>query len=84
MYNLTVYVKDNCGACNLVLNWFLENRVAVTEVINVDLGENAGALDMLMDRGFMQFPVVSLNQFDFAFSGFELDKMEEIKKRIGG
>ena len=83
MYNLTVYVKDNCGACDLVLNWFLENRVAVTEVINVDLGENSGALDMLRDRGFMQFPVVSLNHFNsITFTGFNLEKMEQLKEVI--
>lgn len=85
MYNLTVYVTTDCGACTLLLNWFQENRVAVTEVINVDLGENSGALDMLMDRGFMQFPVVTLNHFDdITFTGFNLEKMEEIKNRIGG
>ena len=82
MYNLTVYVTNNCGACSLVLNWFEQNNITVTEVINVD--EDPGELDFLIKEGFMQFPVVSLNHFnDVAFSGFELDKMEEIKEKVG-
>ena len=82
MYNLTVYVTDNCGACSLVLNWFKQNNIAVTEVINVS--EDPDELTYLMEHGYMQFPVVSLNHFnDVAFSGFNLDKMEEIKERLG-
>ena len=82
MYNLTVYVKNDCGACGLVLNWFEQNNITVTEVINVD--EHLDEMTYLIKSGFMQFPVVSLNHFsDVAFSGFELDKLEEIKERIG-
>ena len=82
MYNLTVYVTDNCGACSLVLNWFEQNDVAVTEVINVS--ENPEELTYLMENGYRQFPVASLNHFnDVSFAGFQLDKMEEIKEKVG-
>ena len=82
MYNLTVYVKYNCGACSLVLNWFEQNGVVVTEVINVD--DNLDELTHLIENGYRQFPVISLNHFnDVSFSGFELDKLEEIKEKVG-
>ena len=82
MYNLTVYVTNNCGACSLVLNWFEQNNITVTEVMNVN--EHLDEMTYLIENGFMQFPVVSLNHFnDVSFSGFELDKMEEIKERVG-
>lgn len=82
MYNLTVYVTDNCGACSLVLNWFEQHNITVTEVINVN--EHLDEMAHLIENGYRQFPVVSLNHFnDVSFSGFELDKMEEIKERVG-
>ena len=82
MYNLTVYVTTNCGACSLVLNWFEQNDITVTEVINVS--EEPDELDYLVKEGYMQFPVVSLNHFnDVSFAGFQLDKLEEVKEKVG-
>ena len=82
MYNLTVYVTYNCGACSLVLNWLEQNGVIVTEVINVD--DDLAELTHLIENGYRQFPVVSLNHFnDVSFGGFQLDKLEEIKEKVG-
>lgn len=82
MYNLTVYVKDDCGACGLVLGWLEDNGVMVTEVINVS--EKPDVMDVLIDNGFRQFPVVALNHFNnTTFTGFNLEKMEQLKEVIG-
>ena len=82
MYNLTVYVTYNCGACSLVLNWFKQNNVVVTEVINVD--DNLDELTYLIENGYRQFSVVSLNHFnDVSFAGFQLAKLEEVKEKVG-
>lgn len=82
MYNLTVYIKDNCDTCSLVLSWFEHNGVTVTEVINVD--DDLAELTYLIENGYRQFPVVSLNHFNnLSFGGFQLDKMQEIKEKVG-
>lgn len=81
MYNLTVYVKDDCGACDLVLSWLENNGVVVTEVINVS--EEPKVMDKLIKSGFMQFPVVTLNHFtNITFTGFNIEKMEQLKERL--
>ena len=76
MTNITVYVTNNCGACHWTLKWMYEHDIEPTEVINVH--EEPNQLDILREHGFMQFPVVTINGFDNAWTGVNVERLEEL------
>ena len=76
MTNITVYVTNSCGACDWTLKWLYEHGIEPTAVINVH--EEPDQLDILREHGFMQFPVVTINGFDNAWTGVNIERLEEL------
>ena len=72
---ITVYSKPNCQACDLTKTWLDNNDVSYAAI---DAYEDEQAMAELQKHGFMSFPVVTVNGFDRAWTGFELDRLEEL------
>lgn len=70
---VTVYSKPNCGGCDFTKQW-LDNNNVPYESINAY--EDEQAMAELQSHGFMSFPVVTVNGFDRAWTGFEIDRLE--------
>ena len=76
MINITVYVTNECGAYHWTLKWMKEHGIEPTEVINVH--EEPEQLDILKEHGYMQFPVVTINGFDNAWTVVNIERLEEL------
>lgn len=76
---ITVYSKPNCVRCEMTKEFLKQNNVKFEEV-NVE--ENEEALELIKLHGFKRLPVVTRNNsFDFAFSGFQIDLLEELVEK---
>ena len=75
---LTVYSKPRCMECMYTKMYLDQNKV---EYENVDIEANPGAFELIKHYGFTSLPVVALDeQFDNAWSGFNVDRLEELKE----
>lgn len=73
---ITVYSKPDCIQCKMTKQ-FLEQHDIPFEEINVE--EDAESLAELKFHGYFGLPVVAINNsFDFAFSGFQIDLLNEL------
>lgn len=75
---ITVYSKHNCVQCEMTKE-FLKQNNAEFEEINVE--DNEEALELIKESGFKRLPVVIVtknNSIECAFSGFQIDKLEEL------
>nr|DAN39399.1 MAG TPA: glutaredoxin-like protein [Caudoviricetes sp.] len=76
---VTVYSKPDCMRCEMTKEFLKQNNVEFKEV-NVE--ENEEALELIKTHGFKRLPVVTRNgSFDFAFSGFQIDLLDELVKK---
>lgn len=76
---VTVYSKANCVQCEMTKEFLKANNVKFKEV-NVE--ENEEALELIKLHGFQRLPVVTRNNsFDFAFSGFQIDLLDELVEK---
>ena len=73
--NITVYSKPNCGACDITKQWLDSNNLPYE---SINAYEDEQAMAELQKHGFMSFPVVTVNGFDRAWTGFELNRLEEL------
>ena len=55
---IKVYSKPNCIKCELVKRYLNDKGVEFEEI---DVFENAEALQMLRDKGYSEMPVVDIN-----------------------
>ena len=75
---LTVYSKPRCMECMYTKMWLDQNKI---EYENVDIEANPGAFELIKHYGFTSLPVVALDEhFDNAWSGFNVDRLEELKE----
>ena len=75
---LTVYAKPNCIQCEMTKIWLDQNKIPYD---TVDVIENPEALEEIKSLGFKSMPVVTLDEhFDNAWSGFNVDRLEELKE----
>ena len=72
---ITVFSKPICGACDITKEWLDNNNVPYAAV---DAYEDADAMAELQSHGFMSFPVVTVDGWDNAWTGFEIDRLEEL------
>ena len=72
---ITVFSKPNCGACDFTKQWLDNNNVPYTAI---DAYEDEQAMRELQAHGFMSFPVVTVGSFDNAWTGFEINRLEEL------
>lgn len=75
---LTVYAKPNCIQCEMTKMWLNRNKIKYE---TVDVSEHPEKLEEIKLNGFQQLPIVALDDhFENAWSGFNLDRLEEFKE----
>ena len=75
---LTVYSKPNCIQCEMTKIWLDQNKIQYEQVNVYDHPEK---LEEIKLNGFQQLPVVTLDEyFENAWSGFNVDRLEELKE----
>lgn len=75
---LTVYSKSNCIQCEMTKMWLVQNKI---QFKSVDVSEHPEKLEEIKLNGFQQLPVVTLDEhFKNAWSGYNLDRLEELKE----
>lgn len=76
---ITVYSKHNCVQCEMTKEFLKQNNVKFKEV---NVFEDEEALELIKLHGFQRLPVVTRNDsFDFAFSGFQIDLLDELVEK---
>lgn len=76
---ITVYSKPKCVQCEMTKEFLKANNVKFEEV---NVFEDEEALELIQLHGFQRLPVVTRNNsFDFAFSGFQIDLLEELVEK---
>lgn len=76
---VTVYSKPNCVQCEMTKEFLKQNNIEFEEV---NVFENEEALELIQLHGFERLPVVTRNNsFDFAFSGFQNDLLDELVEK---
>lgn len=76
---ITVYSKPKCVQCEMTKEFLKSNNVKFKEV---NVFEDEEALELIKLHGFQRLPVVTRNNsFDFAFSGFQIDLLEELVEK---
>lgn len=75
---ITVYSKPNCIQCEMTKIWLDQNKI---QFELVDVSEHPEKLEEIKLNGFQQLPVVTLDKyFENAWSGFNVDRLEELKE----
>lgn len=75
---ITVYSKNNCIQCEMTKMWLNQNKI---QYESVDVFEHPEKLEEIKLHGFQQLPVVALDEyFENAWSGYNLDRLEELKE----
>lgn len=75
---LTVYSKPNCIQCEMTKIGLDQNKI---QFELVDVSEHPEKLEEIKLNGFQQLPVVTLDKyFENAWSGFNVDRLEELKE----
>jgi len=76
---VTVYSKPKCVQCEMTKEFLKSNNVKFKEV---NVFEEEEALELIKLHGFQRLPVVTRNNsFDFAFSGFQIDLLDELVEK---
>ena len=76
---ITVYSKPKCVQCEMTKEFLKANNVKFEEV---NVFEDEEALELIKLHGFQRLPVVTRNgSFDFAFSGFQIDLLDELVEK---
>lgn len=76
---ITVYSKTKCVQCEMTKEFLKANNVKFKEV---NVFEEEEALELIQLHGFQRLPVVTRNNsFDFAFSGFQIDLLDELVEK---
>ena len=64
--------------CEMTKMWLNQNKI---QFESVDVSEHPEKLEEIKLNGFQQLPVVALDEdFDNAWSGFNVDRLEELKE----
>lgn len=75
---LTVYYKPNCIQCEMTKIWLDQNKI---QYESVNVYDHPEKLEEIKLNGFQQLPVVTLDEyFENAWSGFNVDRLEELKE----
>lgn len=74
---IKVYTTDSiCPKCRLTKRKLKELKINYIEIVATDDDR-----EMLKERGFMEFPVVCINDWEDSWSGYRVDKLNELKGR---
>lgn len=72
---VTIYSKPNCIKCEMVKRYLTDKGVQFTEV---DVLEDTEALQILIDEGYSELPVVNIN--GEPHTGFRPDVLAKVEK----
>lgn len=75
MTKVTLYSQDNCGHCLSTKEWLEANEV---DFVEVDVRKDEEAFNAIVDRGFNGTPVVSVNDFEKSWAGYDTDKLSTL------
>lgn len=76
--NIKVYSKKGCIQCEMTKMWLNQNKI---QYESVDVYEHPEKLEEIKLHGFQQLPVVALDEyFENAWTGYNLDRLEELKE----
>ena len=73
--DIKVYSKPDCGACDITKTWLEGNGIEYTAI---DVTEDAEAMDEIKEKGFMQLPVVNVDNWERSWSGFDFQNLGEL------
>lgn len=73
---ITLYSTGRCPKCKLTKRKLDDMQVEYIEIL-----ANDNDREMLKDKGFMEFPVVVINDWEDGWSGYRVDKLNELKER---
>nr|DAY42269.1 MAG TPA: glutaredoxin-like protein [Caudoviricetes sp.] len=75
---VTVYSKSSCIQCEMTKMYLDQHKIKFE---TVDVFETEGVLEKIKSYGFKGMPVVVLDDnFDNAWVGYNLDRLEELEK----
>ena len=75
---LRVYSKPNCIQCEMTKIWLDQNKI---QYESANVYDHPEKLEEIKLNGFQQLPVVTLDEyFENAWSGFNVDRLEELKE----
>ena len=76
---IKVYSKPNCELCEMTKEFLKAHYV---EFLEINVFEEEEALELIQLHGFQRLPVVTRNNsFDVAFSGFQIDLLDELVEK---
>lgn len=74
---VVIYTKDLCAQCNMTKKQFEKLGISFKEV---SITQDPKALEKIKSLGYMQAPVVSVNNFEKSWSGFKPDEIKGLVK----
>lgn len=69
---ITLFTTDRCPKCKLT-----KRKLEYMGVEYIEILANEDDREMLKDKGFMEFPVVAVNDWEDSWSGYRVDKLKE-------
>lgn len=73
---ITLYSTDRCPKCKMTKRKLDDMQVEYIEIL-----ANDDDRETLKAKGFMEFPVVVVNDWEASWSGYRVDKLNELKER---
>ena len=67
---VVLYTKENCDQCAKTKEWLKDNDIEFEEK---SLYEDQETLDKILAINFRDAPVLSVNDFELVYSGFQPD-----------
>ena len=72
---VVLYTKENCDKCANTKKWLKDNNVEFEEK---SLYEDQETLYKTLEMGLNEAPILSINDFELAYSGQEPDVFDEL------
>ena len=72
---VVLYTKENCGQCADTKKWLKDNNIEFEEK---SLYEDEDVLQKILDMNFRSAPVLSINDFELAYSGYHPDLFDKL------
>lgn len=76
---IKIYTTEPCVNCKTTKEMMDFHKITYSEVPTHVLNDES-ILDDLREKGFSQFPVISVNDWEDSWSGFQPDKIEKYSK----
>ncbi|MBF0709742.1 MULTISPECIES: glutaredoxin domain-containing protein [unclassified Gemella] len=73
---IIVYTTVPCVNCSTTKEMMKFHEIKFEEVATHNLDNSDDVIDMLREKGFTQFPVISVNDWEDSWCGFQPDRIE--------